>query len=189
MRWLIMLLLVLMPFSALTAEKEVSDNPLVEIETTKGTFVLELDKHKAPHTVENFLGYVQSGFYKGTIFHRVIEGFMIQGGGLDKSMQVKPTGEPIKNEGKNGLKNTKYTVAMARTNHPDSAKAQFFINTTDNDFLNTQGTTWGYAVFGKVKQGTNIVDAIEEVVTTTRGGYKDVPVKPVVILNTRILEQ
>lgn len=184
MRWIITLMCILVPFSAMGA-----DNPLVELTTTKGTIVLQLDREHAPHTVENFLHYVQSGFYKGTIFHRVIEGFMIQGGGLDTNMQPKKTGVPIKNEGRNGLKNTKYTLAMARTNNPHSASSQFFINTADNDFLDTRGSTWGYAVFGKVYRGADVVDAIEEVVTTTRAGHKDVPVKPVVILDARIIEE
>jgi cyclophilin family peptidyl-prolyl cis-trans isomerase len=167
---------------------QASEQRLVEFETSKGTFVLALDAHKAPHTVTNFLSYVQSGFYQGTIFHRVIEVFMIQGGGLTKDMQPKATNAPIKNEGKNGLKNKKYTVAMARTNNPHSATSQFFINTKDNDFLDTKGSTWGYAVFGKVYRGADVVDAIEEVVTTTRAGQHDVPAKPVVILNARIVE-
>jgi len=184
MRWIITLLLVLMPFAVVA-----SDNPLVELETTKGTIVLELDQKNAPHTVENFLNYVKSGFYKGTIFHRVIENFMIQGGGLDKDMRPKKTEAPIKNEGRNGLKNTKYTVAMARTNNPHSASSQFFINTADNAFLDTKGAKWGYAVFGKVVRGADVVDAIEKVVTTTRKGHSDVPAKPVVILDARVIEQ
>ncbi|WP_462323519.1 peptidylprolyl isomerase [Desulfoplanes sp.] len=184
MRWITTLLLVLMPFSVVA-----SDTPLVELETTKGTIVLELDTKNAPHTVDNFLGYVDSGFYKGTIFHRVIENFMIQGGGMDKGMRPKKTGAPIKNEGRNGLENTKYTVAMARTNSPHSATSQFFINTADNGFLDTRGAKWGYTVFGRVHRGADVVDAIEEVVTTTRQGYKDVPARPVVILDARVIEE
>lgn len=184
MRWIISLLLLLIPCTL-----QAQDNPLVELETTKGTFVLELDRENAPHSVENFLGYVRKDFYKGTIFHRVIEGFMIQGGGLDTAMQPKDTDSAIKNEGRNGLKNTKYTVAMARTNNPHSASSQFFINTADNGFLDTKGAKWGYAVFGKIYRGADVVDAIEDVVTTTRSGYRDVPAKPVVILNARIITE
>lgn len=183
-----MRVLLLTLFLLLPTVGQASQPTLVEFETTKGTFVLELDAQHAPHTVANFLAYVKSGFYQDTIFHRVIEGFMIQGGGLTQDMQPKATNAPIKNEGKNGLKNKKYTVAMARTNNPHSATAQFFINTADNDFLDTKGSKWGYAVFGKVYRGADVVDAIEDVVTTTRAGHRDVPAKPVIILHARLVE-
>ena len=183
MRILLLAFFLLIPTFGLAA-----DNPQVELETSKGRIVLELDARQAPHTVANFLAYVKSGFYKDTIFHRVIEGFMIQGGGITENMQPKSGNAPIKNESKNGLKNKKYTVAMARTNSPHSATAQFFINTANNDFLDAKGSKWGYAVFGQVVRGADVVDAIEAVVTTSRAGYQDVPAKPVVILEARILE-
>lgn len=150
----------------------------VELQTSHGTIRLELDDTKAPKTVENFLAYVRKGHYDGTIFHRVIKGFMIQGGGFEADMQQKPTDEPIENEAKNGLKNNHYTVAMARTQAPHSASAQFFINTADNGFLNFTAESlqgWGYAVFGKVVAGTEVVDQIEKVKTGRRGFHDDVP--------------
>ena len=156
----------------------------VKLTTSMGPIVLQLDKEKAPVTVENFAKYVDSGHYNGTIFHRVIDGFMIQGGGFDKDMRQKPTQAPIKNEAQNGLKNDKYTVAMARTPDPNSASAQFFINVKDNDFLNFTAPTpqgWGYAVFGKVVEGQDTVDKIAKVATGNRGGMQNVPTTPVVI--------
>ena len=157
----------------------------VEMTTSAGTLRIELDDAKAPATVANFLGYVAKGHYDGTIFHRVIKGFMIQGGGFEPGMKQKPTGGEIQNEANNGLKNNKYTLAMARTSAPHSATAQFFINGTDNDFLNFRSESaqgWGYAVFGKVVAGTEVVDAIERVATGRRGGHDDVPTEDVVIL-------
>ena len=149
-----------------------------------GVIVLELDSDKAPESSANFLAYVNKGHYDGTIFHRVIKNFMIQGGGFTADMQQKPTDAPIKNEAANGLKNDKYTVAMARTGDPHSATAQFFINVVDNDFLNhtaPSGQGWGYAVFGKVVQGQDVVDEIRKVRTTRKGYHDDVPFDAVVI--------
>ena len=156
----------------------------VELHTNQGLITLELDDAKAPKTVENFLAYVAKGHYDGTIFHRVIKGFMAQGGGFEAGMKQKPTDAPIQNEANNGLKNDKYTVAMARTNAPHSASAQFFINTVDNDFLNFKSESpsgWGYAVFGKVIGGQDIVDKIEKVKTGRSGFHDDVPVEAVAI--------
>ena len=158
--------------------------PIVNMETNYGTIKIQLDAQKAPVTVKNFLEYVNSGFYNGTIFHRVIKNFMIQGGGFTENMKQKKTNAPIKNEADNGLENNKYTVAMARTNVPDSATSQFFINTKNNAFLNFKSKTpqgWGYAVFGKVIEGQSVVDKIDEVSTTSKGYHDDVPVKPVII--------
>ena len=157
----------------------------VELTTSAGALRIELDDAKAPASVENFLAYVRSGHYDGTVFHRVIKGFMIQGGGFTTDMQQKPTLAAIANEANNGLKNMKYTLAMARTNAPHSATAQVCINATDNDFLNHRSETpqgWGYAVFGKVVQGTEVVDQIEKVSTGRKGGHDDVPNEHVVIL-------
>ena len=157
---------------------------MVTLQTTKGDIVLELDAEKAPNTTKNFLEYVKSGFYDGTIFHRVIPGFMIQGGGFDKNMVQKSTREPIENEANNGLKNNTYTIAMARTQAPHSATAQFFINVANNDFLNHKNETpsgYGYAVFGKVIQGQDVVDRIKSVSTGSYGPYQDVPKTPVII--------
>jgi len=157
---------------------------MIKLETSKGDIQIELDSEKAPVTVENFLGYVRSGHYDGTIFHRVIDGFMIQGGGFDHEMKQKDTREPIKNEADNGLKNEKYTLAMARTMDPHSATAQFFINVSDNSFLNHTAPNprgWGYAVFGKVVEGQDVVDEIRKVKTGSHGPHQDVPVEPVVI--------
>lgn len=159
-------------------------NLRVRLETNKGVILLELDSKAAPKTVENFLGYVHDGFYNGTIFHRVIKGFMIQGGGFTEDMQQKSTHAPITNEADNGLQNKRGTVAMARTMDPHSATAQFFINTVDNSFLDHKGKTsngWGYCVFGKVVEGMNVVDAIESVSTTSKAGQRDVPATPVTI--------
>ena len=154
-------------------------NPKVELHIKDhGVVTLELDEQKAPKTVANFLNYVKKGHYDGTIFHRVIDGFMIQGGGFAPGMSQKPTDAPIENEANNGLKNEKYTVAMARTSAPHSASAQFFINVADNDFLNHKSPTpqgWGYAVFGKVVGGKDIIDRLKGVPTGTRSGHGDVP--------------
>jgi peptidyl-prolyl cis-trans isomerase B (cyclophilin B) len=160
---------------------------VITLSTNLGNIVLELDADKAPVTVENFLSYVKSGFYNGTIFHRVIDEFMIQGGGFDSSMKQKPTAKPIKNEANNGLKNNKYTIAMARTSIPDSATSQFFINVSNNDFLNYPGQDgWGYCVFGKVTEGTDVVDKIQKVATGNSAGHQDVPRETVTILNVTI---
>jgi peptidyl-prolyl cis-trans isomerase B (cyclophilin B) len=160
-------------------------NPKVELHIAKfGVITLELDEQKAPKSVANFLDYVNKGHYDGTIFHRVIDGFMVQGGGFTPSMQQKPTGEPVENEANNGLKNDNYTVAMARTQAPHSATAQFFINVADNAFLNHTAPSlqgWGYAVFGKVVSGTDVVDRIKGVKTGRRGFHDDVPADDVVI--------
>lgn len=155
-----------------------------------GSFTLQLDAEKAPKTVENFLQYVRDGHYTGTIFHRVIGNFMVQGGGFEKGMKQKPTRTPVENEANNGLKNEEYTVAMARTSDPHSASAQFFINVKNNSFLNFSSPTsqgWGYAVFGKVSEGTDVVDAIKKVQTTTKGGHGDVPAVDVVIEKAEVL--
>jgi peptidyl-prolyl cis-trans isomerase B (cyclophilin B) len=156
----------------------------IAMTTSHGSLEIELDDIKAPETVANFLSYVDSGHFDGTIFHRVIKGFMIQGGGFDAQMKQKPTGPQIRNEANNGLKNEKYSLAMARTGDPHSATAQFFINAADNDFLNftrESGSGWGYAVFGKVVAGSEIIDAIEKVKTGRSGFHDDVPLEPVVI--------
>src|SRR4051795_11701708 len=154
-------------------------NPKVELHIAdNGVITLELDEAKAPKTVANFLSYVKKGHYNGTIFHRVIPGFMVQGGGFAPGMQQKPTDATIQNEAQNGLKNDKYTVAMARTSDPHSATAQFFINVADNAFLNHTGETaqgWGYAVFGKVVEGTDVIDQIRKVKTGNKGMHQDVP--------------
>lgn len=157
---------------------------VVVTETSLGNFEIELDDEKAPITVENFLNYVKESFYDGLIFHRVIDGFMIQGGGMDQNMKEKMTNSPIKNEATNGLKNNKYTIAMARTSIVDSATSQFFINVADNSFLDHVNTTpqgFGYAVFGKVIKGTEVIDKIKSVSTTTRGFHQDVPKEPIFI--------
>jgi peptidyl-prolyl cis-trans isomerase B (cyclophilin B) len=160
-------------------------NPKVELHITDyGVVTLELDAEKAPISTENFLGYVKSGHYNNTIFHRVIDNFMVQGGGFEPGMKQKPTGAEIQNEANNGLKNNKYTIAMARTQAPHSASAQFFINVADNGFLNHTAPSiqgWGYAVFGKVVGGTEIVDKIRSVKTGRKGYHDDVPVTDVVI--------
>ena len=156
----------------------------VKLHTNHGIITLELDAEKAPVTVANFLAYVEAGHYDNTVFHRVIDGFMIQGGGFEPGMKQKPTQAPVTNEADNGLKNDKYTVAMARTSDPHSATAQFFINTVDNDFLNFKSPTaqgWGYAVIGKVVKGQDVVDAIKAVPTTRKGFHDDVPRDDVVI--------
>ena len=160
-------------------------NPKVELHIAgHGVVTLELDEQKAPKTVANFLSYVKKGHYDGTVFHRVIDGFMIQGGGFAPGMNQKPTDAPIENEANNGLKNQKYSVAMARTSAPHSASAQFFINVADNDFLDHKSPTpqgWGYAVFGKVVGGQDVVDRVKGVATGNRGGHGDVPKDDVVL--------
>ena len=156
----------------------------VELQTSKGNIRIELDEAKAPESTKNFLAYVSKGHYDGTVFHRVIKGFMIQGGGFEPGMKQKPSGAPVRNEANNGLKNDKYTLAMARTSDPHSATAQFFINVTNNaflDFKSESGAGWGYAVFGKVVAGQDVVDAIEGVKTGRKGSFDDVPLEDVVI--------
>lgn len=168
----------------------------VKLHTNFGVITLELNHERAPKTAANFEQYVQDGFYDGVIFHRVIPAFMIQGGGMDAEMQEKPTRDPIENEAHNGLKNDKYTIAMARTADPHSASAQFFINTANNDFLNHRAKElhgrnvvqeWGYAVFGKVTDGFEVVDEIEKVATKRHGYHDDVPVETVIITKAEIV--
>ena len=177
--------------AAATTQAAEGGNPVVIMKTSMGDVKIELDKAKAPITVENFLGYVNDKFYDGTIYHRVIPAFMIQGGGFDKDMSQKKTKAAIKNEASNGLKNTNGTIAMARTSDPNSATAQFFINTKDNVFLDYKNDTpqgMGYAVFGKVVDGMDVVKKIEQVKTTSKGPYENVPVTPVVIESIRVVE-
>jgi len=165
---------------------------MIRLQTGKGDILLELDEEKAPLTVANFENYVRKGHYDGTIFHRVIDGFMIQGGGFDESMRQKPVDEPIENEASNGLRNEAYTIAMARTQDPHSATAQFFINVKDNIFLNHTAPNlrgWGYAVFGRVVEGRDVVDAIRTVRTGSRAGYDDVPEEPVFIISASVVEE
>jgi len=167
---------------------QAADAPQVLLKTNMGDIVLELNQEKAPKSVENFVQYVKSGQYNGTIFHRVIDGFMIQGGGFDKDMKEKATRAPIQNEAANGLKNDIYTIAMARTSAPHSATAQFFINTANNSMLNYPSRDgWGYAVFGKVIKGTEVVDKIKNVSTGNRGGHQNVPTTPVVIESASVI--
>ena len=173
----------------LSAQADESERPRATFETSHGSFVLELDRGMAPETVENFLTYVRDGFYDGTIFHRVIAGFMIQGGGFTPEFRQPRTRAPIRNEADRGGKNDRGTIAMARTSDPHSATAQFFINLADNDFLNHKGRTaqgWGYAVFGRVVEGMDTVDGIAAVETGSRGPHQDVPRETVVILKARI---
>jgi peptidyl-prolyl cis-trans isomerase B (cyclophilin B) len=160
----------------------------VRIITNKGNITVELDEAKAPKTVANFLDYVNNGHYNNTIFHRVIKDFMIQGGGFEPNMSQKPASATVENEAKNGLKNDKYTIAMARTSAPHSAGAQFFINTKNNAFLDYPGQDgWGYAVFGKVTDGTDVVDQMNTVKTSRSGMHSDVPVEPIVIEKVEVL--
>lgn len=171
--------------------KAMSTNPRVKLHTNQGDMVITLDAAKAPKTVENFLTYVKEGFYNGTVFHRVIDGFMIQGGGFEPGMKQKQTHAPIENEANNGLKNDKYTLAMARTSDPHSATAQFFINVANNDFLNFTAPTpngWGYAVFGSVTEGTDVVDKIKGVKTGNKGFHQNVPNEDVIIEKAEVLE-
>ena len=161
-----------------------STSPRVKMSTNQGDFIISLNAEKAPKTVANFLAYVKDGFFDGTIFHRVIDGFMIQGGGFEPGLKQKPTKAPVENEANNGLKNNKYTLAMARTQAPHSATAQFFINTADNEFLNHTAPSlqgWGYAVFGHIVSGTEIVDDIEAVKTGRNGFHDDVPKDAIII--------
>lgn len=182
-------LLGLMTFAAgdATAGAAPADNPVVELETSMGKIDVELFADKAPVTVENFLKYVDAGFYDNLVFHRVIPGFMVQGGGMDEQMREKPTRAPIKNEASNGLSNTRGTLAMARTNNPNSATAQFFINLVDKNrsFLDPQPGSAGYAVFGKVIAGMDVVDKIAAVATGSRGQHDDVPLKAVSIKSAK----
>jgi peptidyl-prolyl cis-trans isomerase B (cyclophilin B) len=164
---------------------------MIRLHTSAGVIGIELDATRAPLTAANFIEYVKAGHYDNTIFHRVIDGFMIQGGGFEPGMKQKKTRDTITNEADNGLKNDKYTVAMARTSEPHSASAQFFINVADNDFLNFTSPTargWGYCVFGKVVEGTAIVDQLRSVATTTRAGHQDVPAEDVVITRAEVVE-
>lgn len=169
--------------AAMAAQAGFAANPTVELQTSAGNMTIELYADQAPKSVANFLQYVKDGFYKDTIFHRVIPGFMIQGGGFDAKMAQKPTRPPVENEAKNGLKNERGTLAMARTGNPHSATAQFFINHKDNAFLNYPGQDgWGYAVFGKVTQGLEVLDKIAVVTTGSHpAGHQNVPLTPVVI--------
>ncbi|MBI4642698.1 MAG: peptidyl-prolyl cis-trans isomerase [Deltaproteobacteria bacterium] len=187
----ISLSLILIPALGLAAPAE-RRRPLVKLETSMGEIVLELNPEKAPDTVANFLQYVKDGFYNGTIFHRVINGFMIQGGGFDANMTQKPTRAPIKNEADNGLTNDTYTIAMARTMDPHSASSQFFINVADNKMLNHRDKSpqgWGYAVFGKVVKGQEVVDKIKAVATGNRGMHQNVPGEPVIIVKATVVEK
>jgi peptidyl-prolyl cis-trans isomerase B (cyclophilin B) len=163
---------------------------MVRLHTTLGDIVIELDEARAPETTRNFLDYVTSGFYDNTVFHRVIDGFMVQGGGFEPGLRKKPTRAPIRNEADNGLKNVAYSVAMARTPDPHSASSQFFINVTDNDFLDYSSPTprgWGYCVFGRVVEGRQVVDQIKKVPTATRGAHEDVPVEDVIIKKAEVI--
>jgi len=182
--------ILLFAFALSVSSIAAAASPQVELRTSMGPIVIELDADKAPQTVENFLQYVKSGQYDGTIFHRVIPGFMVQGGGMTPEMREKQTRGPIKNEASNGLRNTVGTVAMARTGDPHSATAQFFINIADNGFLDFRGPTqqgYGYAVFGKVVKGMDVVNRIAQVPTGTKAPHSDVPLKPVVIERAQIV--
>jgi peptidyl-prolyl cis-trans isomerase B (cyclophilin B) len=181
--WLLMM--------AMMADGGAAAVPRVAFDTTAGEIVVELDASKAPETVENFLTYVRDGFYDGTVFHRVIPDFMVQGGGFTAEMQQKPTRSPVKNEATNGLANRRGTLAMARTNNPHSATAQFFINLEDNAFLDQAAARpgdFGYTVFGRVVSGMDAVDTIAGVATANRGGHQNVPIEPVVIRSARVVE-
>lgn len=184
---LMMLSLFLSTGSILAASQE--KKPEVRLETNYGDIVVQLETRKAPITTANFIQYVKSGHYDNTVFHRVIKDFMIQGGGMTSDMKEKHTQPPIKNEANNGLKNRKYTIAMARTSEPNTATSQFFINTKDNTFLDFKGPeNWGYAVFGKVIQGQDVVDKIEAVRTGVKARYEDVPLEPVIIKKAEVIE-
>ncbi len=185
--WFNMLLTVLMVTAGCAGGAKMTRN-MVKLETSMGDIVIELDEENAPITVKNFLSYTEEGFYDGTIFHRVIANFMIQGGGFTADMKQKETREPIVNEASNGLKNERGTIAMARTRDPDSATSQFFINHRDNNSLNyVEGSNAGYTVFGKVAEGMDVVDTIAAVKTTRKGRSSDVPVKPVVIKSAKVV--
>lgn len=177
--------------STTEGNSNMTTEPRVKLQTNHGDIVIELNAEKAPKTTANFLEYVREGFYDGTIFHRVINNFMIQGGGFEAGMKQKKTRQPIENEANNGLRNDRYTIAMARTSDPHSATAQFFINVADNDFLNHTAPTsngWGYAVFGQVVEGTETVDKIKAVKTGSRGFHQDVPAEDVVIEKATVVE-
>ncbi|MDQ7968768.1 MAG: peptidylprolyl isomerase [Oxalicibacterium faecigallinarum] len=183
----LLILTAALSFTGLFSHAQAADMPRVTLKTNMGEIVLELNQEKAPVTVANFLQYVKSGQYNGTIFHRVIADFMIQGGGFDRNMQEKKTRAPIQNEANNGLRNEIYTIAMARTAAPHSATAQFFINTKNNSNLNYPGFDgWGYAVFGKVIKGTEVVDQIKNVSTGNAGFHQNVPTSPVIIESATI---
>ena len=184
------LLFVFISFFMITTNSQ-AETTMVKMDTNHGTIMLELDAENAPNTVANFLTYAKEGFYDGTIFHRVISNFMIQGGGFTEDMNQKTTHDPIQNEANNGLKNDNGTIAMARTGDPHSATAQFFINVKDNDFLNFSSETpqgWGYAVFGKVTEGMDVVEKIKAAPTTTKGPYQDVPAETVIIEKVTVVE-
>ena len=184
-------LCVLPAYAASTPAQKGKSN-MVKLHTNHGVITIKLDAEKAPNTVKNFLEYVNSGFYSNTIFHRVIDGFMIQGGGFEPGLHQKTVNAPIKNEADNGLTNDAYTVAMARTSDPHSATAQFFINVKNNSFLNhtsPDGQGWGYCVFGKVVEGTEVVDAIKKLKTGNKNGYQDVPVEDVIITEAEVVAQ
>ena len=186
-----LLALLVLPLSVTAAESAKPVNPQVRMTTSLGVVEIELHAVKAPKTAANFLGYVDKGFYNGTIFHRVIPGFMIQGGGMTTGMKEKPAGAKIQNEADNGLKNLTGTLAMARTNDPHSASAQFFINTVDNAFLDHRGKNpqgWGYAVFGKVTKGMDVVKKIETVQTSNASMHQNVPVQDVVITKMEVIK-
>ncbi len=170
-------------FASFSAGVRAGENPVVVLDTSVGAIEIELDSAKAPVSVENFLKYVDKGFYNGTVFHRVVPGFVVQGGGMTPDMKEKKTDAPIKNEAKNGLSNARGTVAMARTNDPNSATSQFYVNLSDNDMLDTYGG--GYAVFGKVVAGMDAVDKIAAVKTGNKGGHSDVPVEAIVIKSAK----
>ncbi|MBW1615901.1 MAG: peptidyl-prolyl cis-trans isomerase [Deltaproteobacteria bacterium] len=189
----LIILIALIPIPCFAGEPKADEKIKVNIKTSLGEIILTLNPQAAPKTVDNFIAYVKAGFYEGTVFHRVIKGFMIQGGGLNEKLKEKQGGfAPIQNEADNGLKNLRGSIAMARTNDPNSATAQFFINTVDNDFLNHQNKTmqgWGYCVFGAVEKGLDIVDKIEAVPTTVYGQHQDVPVAPIRIEKVSLVEE
>jgi peptidyl-prolyl cis-trans isomerase B (cyclophilin B) len=181
-----------LPAQAASTTAHKGKSNMVKLHTNHGVITIKLDAEKAPNTVKNFLDYVNSGFYSNTVFHRVIDGFMIQGGGFEPGMKQKEVNAAIQNEANNGLTNDAYTIAMARTNDPHSATAQFFINVKNNSFLNhtaqnSQG--WGYCVFGKVVEGTEVVDAIKKVKTGSKGFHQDVPVEDVIIVSAEVVTQ
>jgi len=181
--------LCVLPAQAASTPETKGKMKMVKLHTNQGTITLQLDTEKAPLSVQNFLDYVNSGFYSNTIFHRVIPNFMIQGGGFEPGLKQKPTNAPIKNEAANGLKNDIYTIAMARTGDPHSATAQFFINTKNNSFLDYPGQDgWGYCVFGKVVEGKEVVDAINKIKTGTSGFYQDVPKEDVIITSAEVVK-
>lgn len=181
--------LCVLPAQAVSTPATKGNMKMVKLHTNHGIITLQLDAEKAPLTVQNFLDYVNSGFFSNTVFHRVIPNFMIQGGGFEPGMKQKPTNAPVKNEAANGLKNEKYSIAMARTNDPHSATAQFFINTKTNSFLDYPGQDgWGYCVFGKVVEGMDVVDTIGKVSTGSSGFHQDVPKEDVVIIKAEVVQ-